>query len=387
MYFPTCLKRIFLVLFVLSSSSSVFAGSNPFVCGVTTKAQVIDLLGKPQSVTKYYSLNDISYRWGGKEDLYPRSITLHFDADDILKETPEVDSLPPLVFNLPGSPLSGKPLESVGEGGAYVFKFSDGRFLSYSEPEVKVSWLGHASIRFTTENGTGHDLEAVKLEIQFVSKIQTPMCLPDGRISTFTNLPNVPTGMRTVWTVNIADSNRPEPAKQIGAIKFRLVSLRARMNEADIDAFVKKCNEEKDAREKQKEEARIKADAEAEQRRKEAEAQAKVDAENQKRAAAKEAARRSEKKKQRDALKNSPQAAQRRAFARVMETRFLDAGINCDVTTVGDADDELRIKWVLASKVTAHQINKSDLVSTARSLGFKRIRLTDGYDFGWVWTL
>ena len=77
---------------------------------------------------------------------------------------------------------------------------------------------------------------------------------------------------------------------------------------------------------------------------------------------------------------------QRRAFAKACEERFLDAGMNCDVTTQGGHAETLRIKWALSSKVSAHQISKGDLLQTAKDMSFKKVILTNGFtsDLGYT---
>jgi len=67
---------------------------------------------------------------------------------------------------------------------------------------------------------------------------------------------------------------------------------------------------------------------------------------------------------------------------------MLDAGLDVDVKAIGPKHTTLRVKWVLVSKVVAHQLTKqSDFFQSARELGFRRIEMTDGYDETWSWKL
>jgi hypothetical protein len=86
----------------------------------------------------------------------------------------------------------------------------------------------------------------------------------------------------------------------------------------------------------------------------------------------------------RDALRQG--MANRIEYARLYETRLLDNNMNVDVTTSGEVATTLTLKWILVSKVTAHQMEKDEaLFSTMRLMGFKRFIITDGYrdTFGW----
>ncbi len=103
------------------------------------------------------------------------------------------------------------------------------------------------------------------------------------------------------------------------------------------------------------------------------------------RAAAAEAAAAEAKQEKEDA---QAQEAGRIAFAKTVENQMLDQGFNFDVVAVDAKHTTLRMKWALASKVAAHQISENtQMFETARELGFKRMELTDGFDFAWSWNL
>ena len=80
-------------------------------------------------------------------------------------------------------------------------------------------------------------------------------------------------------------------------------------------------------------------------------------------------------------------AAARKIFAKDLEQRLVDAGMNVDVTASGPRNESLTIKWALTDKVTANQFSKSGIPTAAESAGFKKMTLTDGYDQYWTWTL
>lgn len=77
----------------------------------------------------------------------------------------------------------------------------------------------------------------------------------------------------------------------------------------------------------------------------------------------------------------------RKDFASSLEQSFTENRMNTDVFAEGPKNTILRIKWVLASKVTANDFSKSGIIEKARKVGFTKIIFTDGYDSSWSWTL
>ncbi len=78
----------------------------------------------------------------------------------------------------------------------------------------------------------------------------------------------------------------------------------------------------------------------------------------------------------------------RNAFAKELESRLLDQRMNATVSTFGEGATGLRIKWILVSKVTAHDFSKNgDFLASLRRRGFKQFKITDGYDETWTWDL
>lgn len=81
------------------------------------------------------------------------------------------------------------------------------------------------------------------------------------------------------------------------------------------------------------------------------------------------------------------QVDRRRTYAAELENTYLDKGLNVTVTTKGKGATTLHLKWILVSRVVAHQLSKSDLLGQLRDMGFKRFEISDGYDESWYWTL
>ena len=78
----------------------------------------------------------------------------------------------------------------------------------------------------------------------------------------------------------------------------------------------------------------------------------------------------------------------RDSMAQTLENKLLDEGYNVDVKAIGNDHTTLHIKWILVSKVLAHQLSQEgSFFSNARAVGFKRVEITDGYDETWYWKL
>ena len=79
--------------------------------------------------------------------------------------------------------------------------------------------------------------------------------------------------------------------------------------------------------------------------------------------------------------------AGRKEFAARREKSFIESRMNADVTVQGAQNTTLRIKYVLASKVSANDLSKSGIIEKAETEGFKLVQFTDGYDSTWSWKL
>ena len=80
--------------------------------------------------------------------------------------------------------------------------------------------------------------------------------------------------------------------------------------------------------------------------------------------------------------------AARDAMAKTLEDKLLDEGYNVDVKAIGKDHTVLHLRWILVSKVLAHQLSEEgSFFSSARSVGFKKVEITDGYDETWYWKL
>lgn len=57
------------------------------------------------------------------------------------------------------------------------------------------------------------------------------------------------------------------------------------------------------------------------------------------------------------------------------------------VRVSGSNSDRITLSWVLFGDVAAHQLSKGDLIQEVKALGFRRIDMTDGYDYHVYWNL
>lgn len=75
----------------------------------------------------------------------------------------------------------------------------------------------------------------------------------------------------------------------------------------------------------------------------------------------------------------------RKDFANKLELTHLDRGMDTTVTTEGKEHRSLRVRWILMSRPLVHKfINDSNYMATIKSMGFKKLIYTDGYNNTWV---
>ena len=78
----------------------------------------------------------------------------------------------------------------------------------------------------------------------------------------------------------------------------------------------------------------------------------------------------------------------RKEFAKQIEAKYLNKGMDVYVTVTGRDYTTLKLKYVLFSRSLVHKImNSAGFVTTLKSLGFKRVIFTDGYDDTWSYTI
>jgi hypothetical protein len=101
-----------------------------------------------------------------------------------------------------------------------------------------------------------------------------------------------------------------------------------------------------------------------------------------------------EEKKQRLAAEKQKVASERLAakltreiYAKTAREEFLDKGLDIKVRVSGSQSDRLVYEFVLFNDVWSHRFRKDGLIGQAAKLGFKRIEMTDGYNWNVYWDL
>lgn len=80
--------------------------------------------------------------------------------------------------------------------------------------------------------------------------------------------------------------------------------------------------------------------------------------------------------------------AARRAFGEQYEQTLLGQGIDAQVSVRGQQATTLRLDWVLANRPLVYQFGQDgEKLEFLRSMGFRRLEITDGYDRSWVFDL
>jgi len=107
---------------------------------------------------------------------------------------------------------------------------------------------------------------------------------------------------------------------------------------------------------------------------------AREEAAERKRAA--DAARAAREERERKAM---AEILARQAMGQMLRDRYLDAGADIKVTVSGRQSDRIRLSWVLFNDVWAHRFQKDGIVDSLCRAGFRRIDMSDGFDWGVYW--
>ena len=79
-------------------------------------------------------------------------------------------------------------------------------------------------------------------------------------------------------------------------------------------------------------------------------------------------------------------AAARKAYAETIREQFLDKGLDIKATTKGRDNTTLVLSYVLFNDVWSHQFQKGGSLDACLKLGFTRVEMNDGFDWGVYWT-
>lgn len=78
-------------------------------------------------------------------------------------------------------------------------------------------------------------------------------------------------------------------------------------------------------------------------------------------------------------------AVQRAEKAKALRELFLDKGLDIKVRVSGKNNTRLTLEWPLFSDVWSHRWEKDGTINSMLDAGFKRVHMTDGYDWGYYW--
>lgn len=80
--------------------------------------------------------------------------------------------------------------------------------------------------------------------------------------------------------------------------------------------------------------------------------------------------------------------AARRAFGKQYEATLLGQGIDARVSVRGAQATTLRLEWILANRPLVYQFGQNgETMEFLRSMGFRRLEITDGYNDSWAFDL
>lgn len=71
----------------------------------------------------------------------------------------------------------------------------------------------------------------------------------------------------------------------------------------------------------------------------------------------------------------------RKAYGKILENSFLDNGLNIKVTVSGKSNQNIRLTYILFNDVYRRKFETQGYLQTINERGFKRITLSDGFDY------
>jgi hypothetical protein len=80
----------------------------------------------------------------------------------------------------------------------------------------------------------------------------------------------------------------------------------------------------------------------------------------------------------------------RRVYAQSTQEKLWRSGIECKVQTRGPHETTLYLQYALAGDSFRFQFGEGFVgpyAAELREMGFKKVELSDGFSYGWVWTL
>jgi len=75
----------------------------------------------------------------------------------------------------------------------------------------------------------------------------------------------------------------------------------------------------------------------------------------------------------------------RLAYAKLLRNRYLDQGLDINVSITGIDNTRIKLSFALFNAVWAHKMGNGDLITEIQNMGFKKLTMTDGYDYTVYW--
>lgn len=87
-------------------------------------------------------------------------------------------------------------------------------------------------------------------------------------------------------------------------------------------------------------------------------------------------------------LRSAVELLTREVFAKTLERKMLDNGLNAKISTKGSNKQTLVCEYILMTKVrAANLLNDGNLLLSARDAGFKKLIFTDGLHSSWTYDI
>lgn len=80
-------------------------------------------------------------------------------------------------------------------------------------------------------------------------------------------------------------------------------------------------------------------------------------------------------------------ATSRKAYSQRLREKYLDDNMDVKVSVSGKNNTTITLQYALFNDVWSHKMEKGDLISEIRTYGFKKLEMTDGYDWSVYWDL
>jgi hypothetical protein len=82
---------------------------------------------------------------------------------------------------------------------------------------------------------------------------------------------------------------------------------------------------------------------------------------------------------------NNAQSAIRKAYAEKLRDNYLDQGMDIKVSVYGKNNANIKLTFVLFNDVWTHKMQKGTLIKEIQDMGFKKLSLSDGYEYNVYW--